>query len=64
MNSKATTELESNQLMNFIAFGDVTGLLQVVDISQNDSKNESLPIFQLFNIKKQLFKVYLFINTQ
>ena len=44
MNSEATTELESNQLTNFIAFGDVTGLLQVVDISQNDSKNESLPI--------------------
>ena len=44
MNSEATTELESNQLTNFLAFGDVTGLLQVVDISQNDSKNESLPI--------------------
>ena len=44
MNSEATTELESNQLTNFLAFGDVTGLLQVVDISQNDSKNEFLPI--------------------
>ena len=44
MNSEATTEIESNQLTNFLAFGDVKGLLQVVDIAQNETKNESLPI--------------------
>jgi WD40 repeat protein len=53
MNSEATTELESNQLTNFLAFGDVTGLLQVVDISQNESKNESLPISKENSIIQQ-----------
>ena len=46
MNSESTTEIESNQKTNFLAFGDVTGLLQIVDISKNESrenKNESLP---------------------
>ena len=63
MNSKATTELESNQLMNFIAFGDVTGLLQVVDISQNDSKSESLPISKenlIIQHKKTTFQGLVF----
>ena len=44
MNSEPTTEMEFNQKTNFLAFGDITGLLQVVDLSKNDNKNETLPV--------------------
>ena len=63
MNSEATTELESNQITNFLAFGDVTGLLQVVDITQNESKNESMPISKensMIQQKKTSFQGLIF----
>ena len=46
MNSEATTDIEFNQKTNFLAFGDVTGLLQVIDLSKNKNENkpESLPV--------------------
>ena len=44
MNSQPTTEIESNQKTNFLAFGDITGLLQIVDLSKTDNKNEAYPI--------------------
>ena len=40
MNSKPTTEIEFNQKTNHLAFGDVTGLLQVVDLSKNENRGE------------------------
>ncbi len=63
MNSEATTELESNQITNFLAFGDVTGLLQVVDITQNENKNESMPISKensMIQQKKTSFQGLIF----
>ena len=41
MNSQPTTEIEFNQKTNYLAFGDVTGLLQVVELFKNESKSES-----------------------
>ena len=43
MNQTSSTDLESNQKTNFIAFGDVTGLLQVLDLPTIDSKKEPIP---------------------
>ena len=43
MNQASTTEIESNQKTNFLAFGDVTGLLQVVDLPSIENKNEPIP---------------------
>ena len=44
MNSQPATEIESNQKTNFLAFGDITGLLQIVDLSKTDNKNEAYTI--------------------
>jgi len=43
MNQASSTDIESNQKTNFIAFGDVTGLLQVVDLPTIDSKKDPIP---------------------
>ena len=43
MNQTSSTDIESNQKTNFIAFGDVTGLLQVLDLPTIDSKKEPIP---------------------
>ena len=43
MKEASTTDIESNQKTNFIAFGDATGLLQVVDLPTIDSKKEPIP---------------------
>ena len=38
MNSEPTTEIEFNQKTNFLAFGDVSGLLQVVELFKNENR--------------------------
>lgn len=42
-NSASTTEIESNQKTNAIAFGDSSGYLEIIDINKMENKNESLP---------------------
>ena len=42
-NSASTTEIESNQKTNTIAFGDSSGYLEIIDINKMENKNESLP---------------------
>ena len=44
MNHAATTDIESNQKTNFLAFGDITGLLQVVDLPSIVNKNDPIPL--------------------
>ena len=43
MNQASSTDIESNQKTNFIAFGDITGLLQVLDLPTIDSKKDPIP---------------------
>ena len=42
-NSASTTEIESNQKTNTIAFGDSNGYLEIIDINKMESKSESVP---------------------
>ena len=59
MNSQPTTEIESNQKTNFLAFGDITGLLQIVDLSKTEYKSESYPISRdesIIQTKKTTFQ--------
>ena len=44
MNHASTTDIESNQKTNFLAFGDITGLLQVVDLPSIVNKNDPIPL--------------------
>ena len=41
-NSASTTEIESNQKTNCIAFGDSSGYLEIIDINKLENKSESL----------------------
>ena len=42
-NSASTTEIESNQRTNSIAFGDSSGYLEIIDLNKMENKNESVP---------------------
>ena len=42
-NSASTTEIESNQKTNCIAFGDSSGYLEIIDINKMENKSGSIP---------------------
>ena len=42
-NSASTTEIESNQKTNTIAFGDSAGYLEIIDINKMEAKSDSIP---------------------
>ena len=42
-NSASTTEIESNQKTNCIAFGDSSGYLEIIDLNKMENKSGSLP---------------------
>ena len=42
-NSASTTEIESNQRTNCIAFGDSSGYLEIIDLNKMENKNDSVP---------------------
>ena len=42
-NSASTTEIESNQKTNTIAFGDSNGYLEIIDINKMEAKSDSVP---------------------
>ena len=42
-NSASTTEIESNQKTNYIAFGDSSGYLEIIDLNNMEKKEDSVP---------------------
>ena len=42
-NSVSTTEIESNQKTNTIAFGDSSGYLEIIDLNKMENKSDSIP---------------------
>ena len=42
-NSASTTEIESNQKTNSIAFGDSSGYLEIIDLNKLETKSDSVP---------------------
>ena len=42
-NAASTTEIESNQKTNSIAFGDSSGYLEIIDLNKMETKSDSVP---------------------
>ena len=42
-NSASTTEIESNQKTNTIAFGDSSGYLEIIELNKMETKSDTLP---------------------
>ena len=65
-NSASTTEIESNQKTNCIAFGDSSGYLEIIDINNLEKKEDSVPQSKESSFvqkRKTTFQVLAFHKT-